>query len=457
MTNNNEIDPQKTNRYLVAILSSSKHLKLHNSNIDKVIKNITWLLIDKVLHLGIGLLVGAWVARYLGPADFGEISYIIAFVGIFQTLSQLGINNIAVRELSIHKELTKEIIGTLFRLRIFSAVFCFVSTVCSFYLINTENRNTFLISIIISATLILRPSEVIDLWFQSELKSKRTVFAKLTSNIISNTIKVIFILLQMPLIAFAAVSFIEAAIFTLVLLHLYRKHSMCGYGLWNLDLCKKMITEGAPFLLSSLLLVAYIQFDKVLIAKIGNATEAGYYAVAITLTSIFNVLPMIICTSLAPLIANLATEKERFDFFTKLYSALFWAATVFSFLLFFFSEKIIFLLYGSLYHSSILVTKILASSIIPVFMSVANDYLALNKKASKVTLARTIIGLITCLTLSIILIPQYGAIGAAIAITIAHWMSNTILYWLVLREALLLQTKGLAIPLYFLIKKLNLK
>ncbi len=456
MINKKENTP-KIKRYLLALLPLSICNHLDNPNIEKIIKNIAWLLTDKALQLAIGLLVGAWVARYLGPSSFGEISYMLALVGIFQIASQLGINNIAVRELSTEKQLCADIIGTLFRLRIASGLLCFSGAVFSFHLLNPENNSNLLIAAIISGVLIFQPSEIIDLWFQSELKSKRTVYAKLFSSMTANTIKIALILLQMPLIAFAIVLFVEAATFAFALLHSYRKHSIWGYGSWNTNICKKMVKEGAPFFLSGLLLAVYIQFDKVLIAKIGNTAEAGYYAVAITLTSIFNVLPMIICMSLAPLLAKLATETERFNIFTKLYSGLFWTAVMFSFLLFIFSEKIIFFLYGSSYHASIIVTQILASSIIPVFISVANDYLALNKKTSHITLIRTVFGLVISLILSIALIPQYGAIGAAIAISIAHWLSNTVLYWLIMRESFSFQTRGLVMPLSFLLTSIKLK
>jgi len=49
----------------------------------KILGNIGWLSLDKVLRMGVGLFVGVWIARYLGPEQFGQLSYAITFVALF--------------------------------------------------------------------------------------------------------------------------------------------------------------------------------------------------------------------------------------------------------------------------------------------------------------------------------------------------------------------------------------
>ena len=50
----------------------------HRLNLQKILVNIGWLFGDKILRMGVGLLVGGWVARYLGPEQFGLMSYAMA-------------------------------------------------------------------------------------------------------------------------------------------------------------------------------------------------------------------------------------------------------------------------------------------------------------------------------------------------------------------------------------------
>ena len=65
----------------------------------KYFKNTSWLFAEKILRMVVGLLVGVWVARYLGPEQFGLLSYALSFVGLFSIVATFGLDEIVVREL----------------------------------------------------------------------------------------------------------------------------------------------------------------------------------------------------------------------------------------------------------------------------------------------------------------------------------------------------------------------
>jgi Membrane protein involved in the export of O-antigen and teichoic acid len=83
----------------------------------KVIANTTWLFADKILQLGMGLLVGLWVARYLQPERFGLLNYAMATAGLFAPIANLGLNSIVIRDLSRDSSNKEEILGTVFCLK----------------------------------------------------------------------------------------------------------------------------------------------------------------------------------------------------------------------------------------------------------------------------------------------------------------------------------------------------
>ncbi|WP_432772791.1 hypothetical protein [Francisella salimarina] len=49
----------------------------------KYFANTSWLLIEKIIRMVVGLFVGVWIARYLGPKQFGVFSYAQSFVALF--------------------------------------------------------------------------------------------------------------------------------------------------------------------------------------------------------------------------------------------------------------------------------------------------------------------------------------------------------------------------------------
>jgi len=65
-----------------------KSLFLHQG-FKKYFFNTGWLMLDKIARLILGLFVGVWVARYLGPANYGVLSFALSFVGLFGAFGKL--------------------------------------------------------------------------------------------------------------------------------------------------------------------------------------------------------------------------------------------------------------------------------------------------------------------------------------------------------------------------------
>jgi len=73
------------------MINKLKTLKSHQGFM-KYLKNTSWLFFEKILRMIVGLFVGIWVARYLGPEQFGLFSYAASFVGLFTAFATLGLD-----------------------------------------------------------------------------------------------------------------------------------------------------------------------------------------------------------------------------------------------------------------------------------------------------------------------------------------------------------------------------
>ena len=85
-----------------------------NQGVRKYFSNTGWLFAGQMTRMLVALCVSVAVARYLGPKDFGLYSYIISVVALMTTAGQLGIQNIARRELITSPENKDTILGTCF-------------------------------------------------------------------------------------------------------------------------------------------------------------------------------------------------------------------------------------------------------------------------------------------------------------------------------------------------------
>ena len=85
-------------------------------------KNIFWSIAGKVANLLSALVVGIFVARYLGPEQYGLMNYVISYVFLFQTFSVLGLDQIEVREIAKGIIPFQQILGTALGIRITSSL-----------------------------------------------------------------------------------------------------------------------------------------------------------------------------------------------------------------------------------------------------------------------------------------------------------------------------------------------
>ena len=142
------------------ILKKAVQLKKH-SGFKKYFANTSWLMAERILRMTIALLVGVYVARYLGPERFGLLSYANSFVGLFLALATLGIDSIVIRELVKRPGSRSEILGTAFGLKICGTIFMWFAILATVPFTENDNQTNVFISIIAFA-ILFQAFNVID-------------------------------------------------------------------------------------------------------------------------------------------------------------------------------------------------------------------------------------------------------------------------------------------------------
>ena len=91
--------------------------------LQKIVANSGWLVADNILRMGLGLIVAALTARYLGPEQFGIFNYAVAFVAIFSSIATLGLESIVVRDIVLDPACTAVTLGSAFVMILLTASF----------------------------------------------------------------------------------------------------------------------------------------------------------------------------------------------------------------------------------------------------------------------------------------------------------------------------------------------
>src|SRR5829696_232507 len=269
--------------------------------LHKILGNISWLLFERVLRMGVGFFVAVWIARYLGPEQFGLFSYAIAFVTLFSSIAMLGLDQIVVRDIVREKPNSDEILGTAFAMRLTAGVVVLLLTVGIVSLLRPGDELVHWLVAIIAAGMVFQPFDTIDVWFQSQVKSKYTVCAKSIAFLIASFIKIILVVVGAPLIAFAWVYLAEIFLGASGLVIAYQLY---GHHLkkWRVHLARVwgLLSQGWPLIISGLAVIVYMRIDVVMLGELADSDAVGIYSVAVRLSEVWYFIPIAIVSSVLP-------------------------------------------------------------------------------------------------------------------------------------------------------------
>jgi len=405
------------------VIEKIKNIFQHQG-FKKYFLNTSWLFAEKIFRMIVGLVVGIWVARYLGPSKYGVLSYAQSFVGLFSAIATLGLDGIVVRELVKYPEKEKELLGTAFILKLFGAVLTLIVIYIAIHFTSNDVYTNRLIFIIASA-VIFQSFNVIDMYFQAKVMSKYAVFANSFSLLLSSFVKIMLIINDAPLIAFAWAVLFDSFVMVSGYIYWYfkvKKEFFLRKIKFNLELAKSLLKDSWPLILSGMVIAMYMRIDQVMIKEMLDNKAVGNYAAAVRLSEAWYFIPMVISSSLFPAIINAKKQSEELYYarLQRLYDLMVWLAIAIALPMTFLSDWVVNLLYGSQYSEAGSVLKIHIWAGLVVALGLVRGRWIISENLQKYTPIYLVTGLIVNIVLNYYFIQIYGIKGAAYATLFAQ-------------------------------------
>lgn len=412
------------NYVLTRFLPSFIRVRLEGrTTLQKILANTGWLFVDKIIRMGVGLLVGVWVARYLGPEQFGIYSYALSFTALFSTFATLGLDGIVVRNIVRDPSFKDEILGTAFVLKLLGGALTLVFAVLTVSLLRPhENLIRWLVGIIAAGT-IFQAFDVIDFWFQSQVQSKYTVYAKNIAFLLIAIVKIVLIFMKAPLVAFAWAGLAEIVVGSVGLIIAYRANGFyVKEWIATVSRSKMLIHDSWPLILSGIAIYIQARIDQVMLGEMIGDAEVGQYSAAMRLIEVFGFIPMIIYSSVLPKVSSAKIENESlyYERLLNIYRLMFLLFLVTAIPIYVFSNQIVITLFGNEYKMAGALLALFSIRLFFANFGVAKSLFITNENLFKYALFTAISGAITNIGLNYLLIPRYASRGAILA-TIASF------------------------------------
>lgn len=398
----------------------------HRPNLLKIVDNIGWLFFDKILRMGVGLLVGVWVARYLGPEQFGLFSFSTAFVGLFGAVAGLGLQGIVVRDIVRDVACKEETLGTSAVLQFIGGLLAYCLLLGTIFWLRPDDTLAKVLVAILGSTMLFRASEVAVYWFESQVQSKYIVWTQNSVFLVAAVIKVVLILTHAPLVAFAWAFVFEALVVALLISVML---SLRGPKLRHLRVnwirAKSLLQHSWPLMLSGIAIMIYMKIDQIMLGQMVGDEAVGIYSAAVRISEVWYFIPMMIIASLFPTIiaAKKSSEDLYYQSLQRLYDLMVVLAVLVALPMTFLSSLVVTLLFGDAFIDAGAVLAIHVWGAIFVFLGVASGQWFIAENLQILSLQRTLLGAVVNVVLNFFLIPLLGSIGAALATVISQAMA----------------------------------
>ncbi len=380
--------------------------------------------------MGLGLLIMVWVARFLGPQQYGLLNFATAFVGLFGAVAALGLQTIVVRDIVRDATCKEETLGTAAVLQLGGGVLAYGLILATIFWLRPDDAVAKWLVAILGGMMLFKSSEVVMYWFESQVLSKYTVWVQNGSFLVFAAVKLALIFGNAPLVAFAWATFAEAALFAILLLVMLGLH---GPGLRKLKAslarAKVLLADSWPLLLSGLAIATYMKIDQIMLGQMLGDDAVGIYSAATRISEVWYFIPMMIVSSVFP--AILEAKKQSEDLYKmrlqRLYDLMVWLSLSVALPMTFLAGPIVVLLYGPSYAEAGTVLAIHVWASVFVFLGVASSQWFIAENRQILSFQRTLFGAVINVVLNYRFIPQFGVVGAAYATVLAQ-ASVSLLY-----------------------------
>lgn len=400
--------------------------------INKVVKNATWIIAVRIAQSILALVISMFTARYLGPSNYGLISYASSVVAFVVPIMQLGLPNILVQEIVNKPHQEGEILGTSIVLNVISSFACMIGVVAFASVVNVGETTTIIVCTLYSLLLFAQAIEISQYWFQAKLASKYVSITSFVAYVIISVYKIFLLVTQKSIYWFAVSHAVDYAIIGVALLIIYRRLSGAKLR-FSLALAKSMLAKSRYYIVSNMMVTIFAQTDRIMLKLMIDDAAAGYYSAAVSCAGITSFVFAAIIDSMRPMIFeskkndHAAYEKNV----SRLYCVIIYLSLAQCLVMTLFAPLIVNILYGTEFQNTIGILQILVWYTTFSYLGSVRNIWILAEDKQKYLWVINLSGAMVNVLLNVVFIQIMGGIGAAVASLITQIFTNVFVGFLI--------------------------
>lgn len=389
---------------------------------DSITKNFFYISVEKLFGVLSAFIALVLAARFFDSSEYGNMLIAFALVTSFIYLYTLNLNQIVLKDL-VTKDDSKVVISTTFFIRLYASIISFfAANVVAYFFLN----DAFQYVLIISMSILFTPFESYELYLHSRQRFLPGSLVRSSAYIISIILQICVVSFGFDFIFFIAVILIERSIVGIIFIIFFRNfRSKINFNFFSNSLCQYYLSNCWKEVLNGISIVLMLRFPLFYIGYFGSDKDKAIFGTALRVMDVFLTVMQAYSKVIMPTFFRKYSRNvaEAMIFFKKQLSI--YLITIFLSILasIFLSSSLFLIFFGKDLSESSNIFNILVFTPYIHSLAIMSGCLLIAKNKIIVNTIRSSLGLFVCITLTPILINEFGLIGGSYTIIISTMVS----------------------------------
>ncbi len=376
-------------------------------------RNVFSLAAAEGINKLISFLIFAYLARVLGSSGFGQYSFAQAVLAYFLLPVSMGLNLIGSREIARDPQTVPYYVNHIFSIR---ALVSLISFFLLCVLISFMDKDEAVKQVLFYLGFTIFASAIaLDWFFQGVEKMQYIAFTNTLKQILALSLILIWVNSPGHLPRVGIYQSLSTGVAFLWAMAVYIKWNGRPRFVFDWPVWKDLLKQALPIGVAMVLTTLYYNFDTLMLSYMKNDAIVGWYNGAYRIALTLALPAAVVFNAYLPALSRYKQDEQAGLIVNKYIKTQFYLGIPLGFACFLLAPKIILFVFGPQYFHSILPLKFLAWNVLFVYItaSFGHPLLAwgLQNQFTKVIA----LGAVVNLLLNVLLIPEFGMMGAAVA------------------------------------------
>ena len=389
----------------------------------KIVFNSLWMMLEKFIGIFGVIFVTSFVAKYIGPANFGKIALVTTLFTFVQTITWFGNQEILFKRVSKNNRSGLQYLSSTQSIR--RLLFLCLALPVLIYLYIFSDLLTLIFGIASAIATYFLTQDIYNIYNNAILHSYINALANVSGLCVALLVRYLIVLFNLDY-AYLAIPIILVTLIPFLLKKFIFNRKNTSMQVVSLAYRKYYLWTGSALVISSLSVSFYTQITSLMLAGLTSTHELGIYAAAVTIGSAWTFINIAVITSVLSKIYRENDKFESYKMIAKLNVLIALISLCVIATLAVLGHWIITALYGSAYIAAYQLLIILAMATMCSGLGTVAARLIIKEENYIYISKKMLFVAISSVPISYTMINLYGLVGAAYSVLLIEFLSLTV-------------------------------